>query len=313
MKTLARFVVTIGIGMLFVGCAGSPPLATTPSAVNSAVQPKPGNKTFRYTGRVQRFVVPPDVTSIKVDAFGGAGAGYRYPKICYGPCFGRGGRTEADIPVTPGEMLYVRVGGMGLGGDYSGSGGGGFNGGGSGGYGGYWGGLGGGGASDVRESGDQLKDRVLVAGGGGGQGTGASSYYGIGGNGGGTTGANGSGYNRGGFGGSQSDGGTGGVGNQGSGGEPGQPGDNGALALGGSGGAGGQGGSYGDGGGGGGGGGGYYGGGGGGGGAGLYGPPQIGNGGGGGSSYAEPSATSVHFWQGWKKATGNGLVVVSWQ
>ncbi|MFY9720345.1 MAG: hypothetical protein WAK16_11965 [Candidatus Cybelea sp.] len=57
--------------------------------------------------------------------------------------------------------------------------------------------------------------------------------------------------------------------------------------------------------GGGGGGGGYYGGGGGEGAVGYW-------GGGGGSSYVERSATDVHFWDGWKNATGNGLVVFSW-
>lgn len=38
-----------------------------------------------------------------------------------------------------------------------------------------------------------------------------------------------------------------------------------------------------------------------------------GGGGGGGSSYAEPSATSVHMSSGWKKATDNGLVVITWR
>jgi len=35
-------------------------------------------------------------------------------------------------------------------------------------------------------------------------------------------------------------------------------------------------------------------------------------GGGGGSSYIEPSARKYESWQGWKTATGNGLVVFSW-
>ena len=98
-----------------------------------------------------------------------------------------------QIPVKPRETLYVRVGGRGLGGDYPGSAGGGFNGGGSGGNGGYWGGHGGGGASDVREGGDRLKDRILVAGGGAGQGTGYYAWDCTAGNGGGTVGGNGTG------------------------------------------------------------------------------------------------------------------------
>ena len=38
----------------------------------------------------------------------------------------------------------------------------------------------------------------------------------------------------------------------------------------------------------------------------------AGGGGGGGSSYIEPSAHRFASWQGWKKATGNGLIVFNW-
>jgi hypothetical protein len=66
-----------------------------------------------------------------------------------------------------------------------------------------------------------------------------------------------------------------------------------------------------------GGGGGYYGGGGGGSAAwncdGPCSPAGTGAGEGGGSSYVESSATKVHLWRGWKKATTNGLVVFSWR
>jgi hypothetical protein len=276
------------------------------------LQPEVREKIFNYTGREERFVVPRGVRTIEVDAIGAAGGGYRYTKVCYGPCFGRGGRITAEIPVRAGETLYVRVGGKGLGGHASGSGGGGFNGGGSSGNGGYWGGHGGGGASDVREVGDRLEDRILVAGGGAGQGTGYQAWECTGGNGGGKTGGNGGGYKEGGMGGSQTQGGAGGEGNQGSGSEPGQPGASGALWSGGDGGDGGQGGSYGHGGSGGGGGGGYYGGGGGGGGAGSYGSSEAGNGGGGGASYIEPKASHPKSWQGWKPAVDDGRVVFTW-
>ncbi len=66
---------------------------------------------------------------------------------------------------------------------------------------------------------------------------------------------------------------------------------------------------------GGGGGGGYYGAGGGGAGAVFYYEGYIGGGGGGGgggSSYIEPRASKFESWHGWKNATGNGLVVISW-
>jgi hypothetical protein len=303
----------VAAGAVLVGCGGGLSPALAPGGGNGTLQREATRKkTFNYTGHKERFVVPSGITTITVDAIGAAGAGFSYPKDCYGPCFGRGGRILADIHVKPGETLYVRVGGIGSGGHSSGSGGGGFNGGGSGGNGGYWGGHGGGGASDIREAGDQLGDRILVAGGGGGQGTGYYAYLGDGGDGGGTLGGNGTGYYVGGLGGSQTQGGAGGEGNQGSGGEPGQSGADGTLRAGGDGGAGGQGGSYGHGGSGGGGGGGYHGGGGGGGGAGAYGFAQAGNGGGGGSSYIEPNASHVKSWQGWKPAVSDGRVVFTW-
>jgi hypothetical protein len=257
--------------------------------------------TFDFTGAEQSFKVPSGVRSINVVADGAAGASER---------FGLGGRTEATIPVTPHETLYVFVGGQGS------TTGGGFNGGGGvPGAGGY----GGGGASDVRAGGDGLSNRILVAGAGGGPGAAGQGGRGapvvLGGAGGGPTGEHGAGEKGGkgrrgggGGGGSQSQGGSGGTGGYYSG----YPGSSGAL---GSGGTGGQNGSYssesyGNGGGGGGG---YYGGGGGGGGGSLScGPAVDGGGGGGGSSYVESSATGVEMYQGWKDDTGNGLVVFSW-
>lgn len=91
---------------------------------------------------------------------------------------GKGGRTTATIAVTPGETIYLNVGGYGRGGDSvfdnSGPSVGGENGGGAGGPGyveqGSPGGGGGGGASDVRRGGTGLDQRIIVAGGGGGGG-----------------------------------------------------------------------------------------------------------------------------------------------
>ena len=112
------------------------------------------------------WVVPAGITSATFNlagASGGAAGGSRG---------GTGGRTIATIPVTPGETLQINVGGAGgrpipiNGGGYPGNG--------------YCslvnttstGCLGGSGgdASDVRQGGTALDDRVLVAGGGGGAG-----------------------------------------------------------------------------------------------------------------------------------------------
>ncbi|MEZ4920235.1 MAG: HYR domain-containing protein, partial [Saprospiraceae bacterium] len=123
--------------------------------------------TFDYTGGVQEWVVPAGVTEINIDAWGASGGdGDFVGNIGTG---GLGGRSNGDLTVTPGETIYIYVGGEGTSVEASGDyGGGGFNGGGDA-YGGDNGNRGGGGgASDVRQGGSTLNDRVLVAGGGGG-------------------------------------------------------------------------------------------------------------------------------------------------
>ncbi|MEI6766474.1 MAG: glycine-rich protein [Bacteroidota bacterium] len=127
-----------------------------------------GNQTFNYTGAQQTFTVPPCVTSVTLDVYGAQGGGGG----------GNGGRAQGTLSVTPGQILYVYVGGEGAGYN-TGVSVGGWNGGGNGHY-----GCAGGGGSDVRAGGTALSNRVIVAGGGGG-------YYGNpGGAGGGTSGGN---------------------------------------------------------------------------------------------------------------------------
>ncbi|NTW32735.1 MAG: hypothetical protein HGB12_08945, partial [Bacteroidetes bacterium] len=123
--------------------------------------------TFNYTGSQQTWVVPGGVTSITVDVMGAQGAPVNSLNILdsyYGLPVrgGRGGRTQGDISVTPGETLYLYVGGAGV---YASGGVGGYNGGGNGCS---PGGHGGGGASDIRRGGTALANRVIVAAGGGG-------------------------------------------------------------------------------------------------------------------------------------------------
>jgi hypothetical protein len=309
-----RSAFSIGAASAFLaGCGGSQlPGATAPSGPAQFAHTH--HMMFGYTGKKQTFKVPSGVTHIRVIAVGGDGGG---------SVVGRGGRVSAVIPVTPSETLAIYVGGAGT------SSGGGFNGGGP--LAPQTGGYGGGGASDVRGDGDALKDRVVVAGGGGAQGAmsyGDGRYDGAGGKGGAQTGSPGktgcckprhnSGPGPGGgggTGGTQHAGGSGG--NPYVGGKPG--GESGRLGSGGAGGSGcdyptGKSSSGGgpSGGGGGGGGGGFYGGGGGGGGF-FYGccGSSGGGGGGGGSSYAESSASNVHFWQGWKQGQ-SGVVIFDW-
>ncbi|HEX3458471.1 MAG TPA: glycine-rich protein [Candidatus Baltobacteraceae bacterium] len=306
------FALAIGcIAALLSACGGAAQQVAVPAAI--APLGIAQHRTFRYTGAEQSFKVPPGVTSISVVARGGGGAnetGHHSLRRA------QGGRVHAIIPVTPGEKLFIFVGGGGSGST------GGFNGGGSGGAPGKYGhdAFGGGGASDVREAGDRLSDRIVVAAGGGGAGGVTARYYflqGAGGAGGGLTGGSGGGFPSqhgptGGSGGTQTGGGNGGIGGRFY--YWGNDGADGTLGTGGAGGTGTTSGFPG-GAGGGGGGGGYYGGGGGGAGSPVFTSiayASDGGGGGGGSSYVEPRATHFKMWTGWKDATGDGLVVLSW-
>jgi hypothetical protein len=303
----SRCVLGIGvIAALLCGCGGS---SSVPMAIdsNSGSRELKQREKFSYTGAEQTFIVPAGIRRLSVIARGGEGAGTAYYGSSDFPGFP--GRVYAVIRVHPGEKLYVFVGGAGT------SGQGGFNGGGS-------SGRGGGGATDVRKGGDKLKDRIIVAAGGGGQGFASLGGYDWGGDGGGLVGEAGGGAGtshrgEGGTGGSQSQGGSGGSGGlshnpSGDGG----PGGEGTLGQGGDGGKGGKSSSYPYGeSSGGGGGGGYYGGGGGGGGGASgysdYGEGDSG-GGGGGSSFVEPSAITSQMWTGWKVG-GDGQVIFSWK
>jgi hypothetical protein len=139
----------------------------------SAAAAQATTQTFNYTGGEQTFTVPAGVTSVEVTAVGGHG----------GSATASGGaaaQVTGKLSVTPGETLYVEVGGNGQNGSPNGGGlaGGGFNGGAP-------GGAGGGGASDVRTSprsnGLSPDDRLIVAAGGGGSGQSGSCLGGAGG------------------------------------------------------------------------------------------------------------------------------------
>jgi hypothetical protein len=149
--------------------------------------------TFSSTGAEQCYVVPSGVTELGVVAVGAPGNNGYTNGADVVPAAGLGAdgaQVSGDLAVTPGEVLYVEVGGTGV--FFAG----GFNGGGpgasEGAEGGGSGGGSGGGASDVRTvscgtgcPGDagSLASRLLVAGGGGGGGGGGSasnSSFGLG-------------------------------------------------------------------------------------------------------------------------------------
>jgi hypothetical protein len=308
LKSCVYIALSFGVVALS-GCGGSQlPSGAIGTAAPNYIDAVAQSKVFQYTGKPQRFKVPSSVTQITVVVDGAAGAG---PPYTYEPPGGRGGRVYAVLAVLPNETLYVYVGGTGDGPS------GGFNGGASGEYMSYGGSFGGGGASDIREGGQSLSDRIVVAGAGGGAGGDAySGGAGAGGDGGTHIGGGGGGgeYNgsgEGGRGGTQIRGGAGGDPGRGSYGY-GQHGTPGAFGLGGAGGGIGCTSSCEPGGGGGGGGGGYYGGGGGGSGGAQTSHQGNGGGAGGGSSYVEKSARGVRMYRGWKDATDNGSITIKW-
>jgi hypothetical protein len=138
-------------------------LGFVPRASGQGEGPASGSRTFEFTGAPQTFTVPDGIFWLTIDAQGGHG-GQEYDD--HTAAGGRGGGVTATVPVTPGEVLTVRVGEFGWG---------------HGGYGWAHGGdhgttngnaqahsaAGGGGASGVD---DGVGNPLVVAGGGGGGG-----------------------------------------------------------------------------------------------------------------------------------------------
>ena len=167
--------------------------------------------TFNYTSSVQSFTVPAGVDSITVDLRGAQG-GRAYVCGSIGGTGGYGGRTTGTISVSPGDVIYIYVGGQGSTAASSIGGAGGYNGGAYGNnHSNNQSGGGGGGGTDIRLNGTSLTNRIAVAGGGGGASCGSCSAS-NGGHAGGLTGVGGtnccSGVNP--TGGTQSAGGSGG-------------------------------------------------------------------------------------------------------
>ena len=259
--------------------------------------------SFSYTGALQTFEVPAGVTSINADGIGAAG-GHGYSDY-YGNG-GKGGRLVADLNTTPSETLNIFIGERG---HNSGVGNillmtftpsdgkGGYNGGGNSPTDGSGGG---GGATDIRQGGINLSNRIFVvgAGGGGGQQRRTGEPGGNGGAGGGNIGQNGFRSNNGtgsygGYGGTQLEGGAIGGNDDATPGQFGIGGNGGRYQgisdnrTGGSGGAG------------------FYGGGG-----GENGNGSSGGGGGGGSSYSSGTITTNT--QEDPSATGDGSLILSY-
>ena len=91
-----------------VDVAGNPELQkSVPFYVEAAVGPS--NQTFNFTGGPVTWTVPAGVTAITVDLDGAKGA----DSTIDGTGGGLGGQVRAVIPVTPGDVLTLKVGGQG--------------------------------------------------------------------------------------------------------------------------------------------------------------------------------------------------------
>ncbi|WP_189342884.1 HYR domain-containing protein, partial [Ulvibacter litoralis] len=136
------------------GVCGAVVNYTAPVVTDNCASGTLGLETFSFTGSEQQFIVPPGITEIHAQVYGAQGGANWVNNVNFG------GLVEADIPVTPGQILYIYVG------EQPSTHIGGFNGGGAG----EGGGIGGGGASDIRIGGNSITDRVIVGGGAGGAG-----------------------------------------------------------------------------------------------------------------------------------------------
>ncbi|HKP91389.1 MAG TPA: glycine-rich protein [Thermoleophilaceae bacterium] len=155
---LKRLLPFVAVLLSFVAFAGTAQAATQTA-------------TFAYNpsgNHEQTFVVPEGVTTLHVVAIGGSGGDASFA------VGGQGSRVTGDLSVTPGQVLYVEVGGDGANSALSsGTGTGGFNGGANGGsFSGASPAAGGGGGSDLRfltqTAPNSLASRLVVAAGGGG-------------------------------------------------------------------------------------------------------------------------------------------------
>ncbi|CAM9246405.1 unnamed protein product [Ectocarpus sp. 6 AP-2014] len=163
--------------------------------------PLPSRSSFFFTGAPELYAVPSHsgVTSVTLKLWGAGGGGVLTPVAAAGApgdnetsnatqvLGGGGGFLQAEVKVSPGEMLEVLVGGGGGGAPGEAGGAGGFNGGQPGGSGGSGAAGGGGSTSVLRRDGKRL---VAAAGGGGGAGN-AESCCSEGGAGGGVRGTDG--------------------------------------------------------------------------------------------------------------------------
>ena len=73
-----------------------------------------GSQTFSYTGGEQTFTVPSGVSTITIKAWGAqGGSGGFWSNSNYCGTGGKGGYSTGELSITPGNTVYVYVGGQG--------------------------------------------------------------------------------------------------------------------------------------------------------------------------------------------------------
>lgn len=141
---------------------------TNPQVINTC----DASTSFHFSGEPQFWVVPEGVYTIRLSAYGASGGHGSGPEYVIN-MGGQGGFATGKVAVTPGDTVYIFVGGRGEHSKLGAGAAGGWNGGGDGGFDATYvenSAGGGGGATDFRIGGKSLADRVLVAAGGGGAG-----------------------------------------------------------------------------------------------------------------------------------------------
>ncbi|HEY7948976.1 MAG TPA: putative Ig domain-containing protein [Acidimicrobiales bacterium] len=174
--TGSKGVAVVVAALVACGVSSLPATATPHDVARTNAAAPPGPVTLSYTGTEQSYTVPSGVVLLSIQAIGAPGGGTGQS--------GAGFSLTAQVPVTPGEVLYTEVGEPGTSGGGPGFGGGGAAGATSAGPTNQNAGSGGG-ATDVRTCSEAAKScaggaasadtRLIVAGGGGGEGGQGSS------------------------------------------------------------------------------------------------------------------------------------------
>jgi len=98
------------------GCSGTGTCVVTLTAatsVTASFSGCSGSATFTYTGGQQTFTVPACATSVTIDAYGAQGGTATGETTGQNVSGGLGARTRGTFAVTGGQVLTIRVGGMG--------------------------------------------------------------------------------------------------------------------------------------------------------------------------------------------------------